>query len=77
MHGQVLPDAVDLVLQMLLKAADLTHTTIASSHHLCWVARLEEEMFRQVPSFVFPEDLCHCCLSLTQHIHEHSTAARQ
>ncbi len=47
-HVQVAPDAVDYVLQMLLKAADLAHTTAARDDHTFWVSCLEEEMFRQV-----------------------------
>ena len=46
--GQVAPDAVEIVLQMLLKAADLTHTTAPADQHVYWTACLEEEMFRQV-----------------------------
>ena len=50
MPGQIAPDAVEYVLQMLLKAADMTHTTAATDQHLFWTACLEEEMYRQVQS---------------------------
>ncbi|KAK9817484.1 hypothetical protein WJX74_002907 [Apatococcus lobatus] len=45
--GRIAPDAVEYVLQMLLKAADLSHTTAATDRHIFWTACLEEEMFRQ------------------------------
>ena len=62
MLGQIAPDAVEFVLQMLLKAADLTHTTAATDQHLFWTACLEEEMYRQVQS---PALSMHCsCRSL-------------
>jgi len=34
----------ELILMMLLKCADLSHTAVKTKIHLCWVARLEEEV---------------------------------
>ena len=55
---QISQEAQEIVLQMLIKAADLTHTTAACDSHVFWVSCLEEEMFRQVQLTLRPEESC-------------------
>ena len=38
----------ELVLMMLLKCADLSHTAVQTDVHLCWVARLQEEVCHHI-----------------------------